>query len=142
MSGSSEQEASSVARLRQMGEKEPIAAFLESTILELCPGYARVSMKMKREYLNMNGMVFGGMVMAVADHAFGLAVNTIAHPSIASQFNVYLMSRVEADDTLTAECRMIKNGKRLGISEISVTNQRGDVVAKATGTTIPVGKDR
>lgn len=130
----------SVAKLREMAKHEPIARFFDFKVLELGTGYAKASMKMKPEYLNINGMVFGGIVMSIADQVFGLAVNTIAHPSIAGEFHIYFLSRVEPADELVAECRMIKNGKRLGVSEITVTNQRGDLVAKATGVTIPVGK--
>jgi acyl-CoA thioesterase len=129
-----------VAKLREMAKVEPIARFFDFKVLELGPGYAKASMQMKPEYLNVNGMVFGGIIMSIADQVFGLAVNTIAHPSIAGQFNIYFLARVEPRDELVGECRMIKNGKRLGVSEITVTNQRGEVVARATGTTIPVGK--
>jgi len=130
----------SVAKLRELAKREPIARFFDFKVLELGPGYARASMKMKPEYLNINGMVFGGIVMAIADQVFGLATNTIAHPSIAGEFHIYFLSRVEPQDELIGECRMIKNGKRMGISDIVVKNQNGDVVAKASGTTIPVGK--
>lgn len=130
----------SVANLREMAKNEPIARFFDFKVLELGPSYAKASMKMKPEYLNINGVVFGGIVMSIADQVFGLAVNTVAHPSIAAEFHIYLLSRVEPSDELVAECRMIKNGKRLGFSEITVNNQRGELVARATGVTIPVGK--
>jgi len=132
----------SVAKLREMAKTEPIASLFDFHVLELAPGYARASIKMKPEYLNINGMVFGGIVMSIADQVFGLAVNTIAHPSIASQFNIYFISRVAPSDELFAECRMIKNGKRMGVSEITVNNQDGELVAKATGITIPVTKGK
>jgi acyl-CoA thioesterase len=41
-------------------------------------------------------------------------------------------------DELTAECRVMKSGRRVCISEIRVTNQEGKLVATATGTTIPL----
>jgi acyl-coenzyme A thioesterase PaaI-like protein len=41
-----------------------------------------------------------------------------------------------------AECRVVKSGRRVGISEMMVTNQEGKLIAKATGTTIPVESDR
>ena len=129
-----------VAELRAKEEGEPIASFLEMRLLELTPGYAKVAIKLKPEYQNFNGVIFGGIVTAVADQAFAYASNSLAYPSLASQFNIHFIAGTEVNDELTAECRVLKSGRRVGISEIVVTNQDGKLIAKATGTTIPVGQ--
>ena len=128
-----------VGELRAKEEGEPIASFLEMRLLELTPGYAKVAIKLKPEYQNFNGVIFGGIVTAVADQAFAYASNSLAYPSLASQFNIHFIAGTEVNDELTAECRVLKSGRRVGISEIVVTNQDGKLIAKATGTTIPVG---
>jgi acyl-CoA thioesterase len=117
---------------------EPIASFLNIKVLEVSAGYARVSMKMRPEYLNFNGVIFGGIIAAVADHAFSLAINSKALPSLATQFNIHLLSPAAVNDELIGEGKVIRSGKRVGISEMTVTNQNGKLIAKATGTTIPV----
>ncbi|MFC1864211.1 PaaI family thioesterase [Chloroflexota bacterium] len=129
-----------VAELRAGEEKEPIASFLKMRVLELTPGYARVAMKLVPEYQNFNGLIFGGVIMAVADQAFAYASNSVAYPSVASQLNIHFITGAEVDDELTAECWVVRNGKRVGVSEITVTNQEGKLIAKATGTTIPVAR--
>ena len=129
----------SVAELIAKGEGEPIASFLRMRILELTPGYAKVAIKLVPEYHNFNGLIFGGIVMAVADQAFAYASNSLAYPSIASQFNIHFITGAAVNDELTAECRVVRSGRRVGVSEITVTNQDGKLIAKATGTTIPVG---
>ena len=138
MSGQRRAVSDTVAELRTRAEGEPIASFLKMQLLEISPGYAKVAMKLVPEYQNFNGLIFGGIVMAVADQAFAYASNSIAYPSIASQFNIHFITAAKVDDRLTAECRVVKSGKRVGISEITVTNQEGKLIAKATGTTIPV----
>jgi len=127
-----------VAELRTREEREPIASFLKMRLLELTPGYAKVVMKLVPEYQNFNGLIFGGIVMAVADQAFAYASNSLAPPSIASQFNIHFIAGADVNDELTAECRVVRSGRRVGISEMVVTNQEGKLIAKATGTTIPV----
>jgi len=124
--------------LLELGKDEPIAGFLGMRLLELSPGYARVSMQMKPEYQNFNGMVFGGIISAVADQAFAYATNSVVNPNVASQFNIHFFAAAGAQDELTAECRVIKSGKRVCISEIKVTNREGKLIAMATGTTIPL----
>lgn len=128
-----------VAELKSKEEKEPIADFLKMRLLEISPGYAKVAMKMVPNYQNFNGFIFGGIIMALADQAFAYASNSLAHPSLASQFNIHFINSAGVNDELTAECRVVISRKRVGVSEMTVTNQDGKLIAKATGTTIPVG---
>lgn len=128
-----------MAELRAGAEGEPIASFLNLRLLELSPGYAKVAIKIKPEYQNFNGLIFGGIVMAVADQAFAYAVNSVSRPSIASQFNMHFIAAAKVGDELIAEGRVVKSGKRVSIAEMTVTNQEGKLIAKATGTTVPVG---
>ena len=138
-SGKEKKISDNVAELKTKEEGEPIASFLKMRLLELSQGYAKVAIKLVPEYQNFNGLIFGGIVMAVADQAFAYASNSLASPSIASQFNIHFIAAAEVNDELTAECQVVKGGQRVGISEITVTNQEGKLIAKATGTTIPVG---
>lgn len=125
-----------IEKLKSAEANEPIASFLKMRLVELTPGYAKVAMKLTPDHLNFNGMVFGGIVMAVADQAFAYATNSLVSPSIATQFNIHLISGAGIGDELTAECRVIKSGRRIGVSEMTVTNQAGKLIAKATGTTV------
>jgi len=127
-----------VAALRAKAEAEPIASFLNMRLVELSEGYARVVMKLKPEYVNFNGMVFGGVIMSLADQAFAYGTNSVITPNVASQFNIHFVASADVEDELTAECRVVKTGRRVCISEMTVTNQAGKLIAKATGTTIPL----
>ncbi|MFC1924871.1 PaaI family thioesterase [Chloroflexota bacterium] len=128
-----------VTELKSKEEQEPIASFLNVRLLEISPGYAKVAMKMAPHYQNFNGFIFGGIIMAVADQAFAYASNSLAHPSLASQFNIHFIAGAGVNDELIAEGRVVTSGRRAGVSEMTVTNQDGKLIAKATGTTIPVG---
>jgi acyl-CoA thioesterase len=119
-------------------EGEPIAELLKFKVIELSPGYAKVSMKMRPEYLNFNGIIFGSIIMSVADHSWSLAINSLTMPSVATQFNMHFFSPVSSDDELTSECRVLRSGRRIGISEMTITNQNGKLIAKGTGTTVPL----
>jgi acyl-CoA thioesterase len=130
-----------VAELRASESSEPVARFLKTRLVDLSPGYARVSIRVGSEHLNFNGLIFGGIIMAVADEAFAYATNSLVRPSYASQINIHFLSGPAVNDELTAECRVLKSGRRVGVSEMLVTNQDGTLIAKATGTTIPVVRD-
>jgi len=117
-------------------ENEPIADFLKIKTLELSAGYAKVSMKMRPEYVNFNGVVFGAVIMSIADYAFALAINSLKLPSLATQFNVHLLAPAGAEDELTAEGKVLHSGRRTGVTEMQVFNQDGKLIAGATGTTV------
>ena len=127
-----------LAELRAKAEREPIASFLDIKLVDLAQGYAKVSAKLKPEYLNFNNLVFGGILMAVADQAFAYGTNSVITPNVASQFNIHFVAGADVNDELIAECRVVRAGRRVCISEMTVTNQDGKLIAKATGTTIPL----
>ncbi|MCJ7604474.1 MAG: PaaI family thioesterase [Dehalococcoidales bacterium] len=128
-----------IKMLREKEKHEPIAGFLGLKLVEFSEGYAKVTLKMRPEYINFNGMVFGGIVMAAADQAFAYATNSMLSPNLAVQFNIHLIAAAAVGDELTAECRVAKSGRRISVSEMTVTNQEGRLVAKATGTTLFTG---
>ncbi|MFO8101784.1 MAG: PaaI family thioesterase [Dehalococcoidia bacterium] len=132
--------AANVEELKAKSRGEPIASFLGLNLVELSPGYAKVTMEMRPEYQNFNGIIYGGIIMSAADLAFAYASNSMSPGSVASQFNLHFVAGARVGDTLTAECRVLKSGRKVGVSEMTVTNQEGKLLAKATGTTIPTNQ--
>jgi acyl-CoA thioesterase len=124
-----------VKELKEKEPTEPIAGFLNMKLVELKPGYAKVTMKIAPEHLNFNGLVFGGIIMSLADQSFAYGMNSLVIPNIATHFNIQLIAGAKVGDVLTAECRSLKNGRRVGFAEMTVTDQSGKLIAKAMGTT-------
>ncbi|MCX6000900.1 MAG: PaaI family thioesterase [Chloroflexi bacterium] len=126
------------AAFRARVSQEPISSFLGMKLLELAPGYAKVTMKLRPEFLTFTGYIFGGIVMSLADQAFACAVNGADRTSIASQFNIHFVAGPSPEDELTAVCRAVRKGRRVDICEMTVTDQAGKLIATATGTAIPI----
>lgn len=124
--------------LRRGSTVEPVWRFLGIKLIDIDEGYAKAGLKLKPEFLNFAGLVHGGIVMTLADSVFGYAVNTLHFPTVACQFNTHLLVPPLPDDELIAECRVVKAGRRMVMAEISVQNQSGKIIAKATGTSIPL----
>ncbi len=139
-SGQKNENSDTLAELRAKETTEPIASLLKMRLVELSRGYAKVAMKLAPEHQNFNGLTFGGIIMAIADQAFAYGSNSASFPSIASQFNIHFIAGPAVNDEIIAECRLVRSGRRVGISEITVTNQDGKLIARATGTTIPVSE--
>ena len=127
-----------LSEFREKVEKEPIGAFFGMKLLDLSPGQAKVRMKLKPEYLTFNGFIFGGIITSIADQAFACATNSMGRPSIATQFNIHFIAAAAPGDELTAEGKVLRKGRRVDVCEIAVTNQDGRLIARATGTAIPM----
>jgi len=84
------------------------------------------------------GFIFGGIITSIADQAFAFATNSMGRPSIATQFNVHFIAASAPGDELTAEGNVLRKGRRVDVCEIAVTNQDGKLIARATGTAIPM----
>jgi len=125
-----------IAELKASFQKEHFATVWGMKMLELTPGYAKFSMKLKPEYRNFNGLTFGGIIMSIADMAFAYCVNSVNRPSVAINFDTQFVAAPKPNDELIAEGKVIKTGRRLSIAEMTVTNRTGKLIAKATGTTI------
>ncbi|MDO8491987.1 MAG: PaaI family thioesterase [Dehalococcoidia bacterium] len=138
MSELTDKEIQNLKELKVRAEHEPIGSFLGMKLVEIQPGYARVTMKLKPEYQTFNGFTFGGMIMSAADQAFACAVNSFGRSSVASQFNIHFVAGARPGDEIAAECRVIRTGKRVDIAEITVVDQEGKLIARATGTAIPL----
>jgi acyl-CoA thioesterase len=131
-------EDETIIKLKAAAATEPVAHHLGMKLVELTPGYAKITLQLKPEHQNFNGYVFGGIIGAVADQAFAYGSNSLAYPSVATQFNINYINAAGASDLLTAECRVLRSGKRAGVSEITVTNQEEKLIARCTGVTVRV----
>jgi acyl-CoA thioesterase len=138
MSSEEVDSSTNIVDLKKKAQNEPIASFLDMRLVNLSEGYSKVEMTLNHNHINFNGLIFGGIIMALADEAFAYATNSVITPNVASQFNIHFVSGAKEGDELTAECKVIKSGKRVCISDITVLNQDNKLIARATGTTIPL----
>lgn len=127
-----------IEKLRQGSLTEPAWRYLGIELVELDEGYAKVSLKFKPEFLNFVGTIHGGIIVTLADSAFGYAVNSQHFPTVAAQFNTHFLNPAYSGTDLTAECRVVKAGKRAIMAEIRVETSDGTIIARATGTGIPL----
>ena len=136
MSAPDKETSARIAEMKARAEKEPIASLLKMKLLELKPGYTKTSIKLLPEHQHVAGIVFGGIITAVADLAFYYAVNSVKPHSVALDFNVHFIAPPKIGDELTAEGKCVRSGRRISFAEITVTNQEGALIAKASGATI------
>ena len=88
-------------------------------------------------HYNTNGVLHGGVLMALLDTAMGHAVAEMVVPNgrfnVAAQMNVHFVAPVR-EGTLRATATVRKLGKRLAVVEGEAVDQDGRLVGVATAT--------
>lgn len=106
---------------------------LGMTVLEVGPGHATVAMEVGEAMLNGHDICHGGLITTLADAAFAYASNSYNEVTVASGFMVDLLAPARLGDRLTARCREVSRGGRMGLYDATVSNQRGEPVATFRG---------
>lgn len=102
-------------------------------ISELERGRAVLSMLIRDDMANGFGITHGGMVFTLADTAFAYACNEGDTAVVASGADITFTRASYAGDTLTAVATRRWLSGRNGLYDITVTDQRGDVIAEFRG---------
>ena len=88
-------------------------------------------------HYNTNGVLHGGILMALLDTAMGHAVAELVAPTgrfnAAAQFNIHFFYPIKAG-LVRARAQVKKLGKRLAVVEAEATDEAGRVLGIATST--------
>jgi acyl-CoA thioesterase len=128
-----------IEEMRKRFDDSPCALFFGMKLVDLSPGYARVMLKLREEFLNWENMIQGGVIASLLDQAFGCACNTLDYIHVAVQMNIHFLTAAPVGETVYGESRVLHAGKRVGASEMTVIDSNGKTIARATGTTVSLG---
>ena len=97
-------------------------------LLEVAPGFAKVSMKIEPHHFNAAKTVHGGAIFTLADFAFAVASNS--HGTLAMGINTSVsFVKAATSGTLCAAAREQSLNHKLASYLVEVTDDGGDVVA-------------
>ncbi|MEO8629503.1 MAG: hydroxyphenylacetyl-CoA thioesterase PaaI [Betaproteobacteria bacterium] len=97
------------------------------------PGYARLSMQVRADMLNGFKICHGGFITTLADSAFAFACNSSNQLTLAASIVVEFVASANLSDLLTAEAKSVASAGRTGVYDVSVFNQRGELIALLRG---------
>lgn len=105
------------------------------------PGSAVISMVVRPDMLNGFKICHGGFISLLADSAFAFACNSYNELSVAAGFAVDFIAPGNLGDKLTAQATEVALTGRTGIYDVTVRNQRGELIATFRGRSARI-KDR
>lgn len=103
-------------------------------LVDIGPGFAKMSMSVRKDMLNGFAICHGGVTFAFADTAFAYACNSRNKKTVALQCTINFTSAAAVGDVLTAIAEEKTLKGRTGIYDITITNQDGQTVAHFRGT--------
>jgi acyl-CoA thioesterase len=118
---------------KAMYSRDTAVIALGMTVTQVRPGFAQVRMPVRADMLNGHAICHGGMVFTLADTAFAYACNAQGKVTIAAGASVEFLLPSRQGDELIAEAHEVMRSKRNGVYDVSVHNQRGELVALFRG---------
>ena len=108
-------------------------------VVEIGPGHAVLTMTVRVDMLNGFAVCHGGLIATLADSAFAFACNSRNALTVASGFDIDILRSAKLGDLLTARAEEASLGGRTGLYDITVTNQRGELIAMFRGRSHRLG---
>lgn len=119
--------------LRAMVDASPFNQYLGLTIEALDEGYARLRMPCREELKQLQGVMHGGALAALADSAVAFALATLidARQRISTiEMKINYLAPVQ-EGAAIAEARILRKGKRVAVGDVDIFDGDGRLVAKS-----------
>ncbi|MDB5906034.1 MAG: paaD [Massilia sp.] len=118
---------------KTMYARDPATQALGMLLAEIRPGYARMTMPVRRDMLNGHQTCHGGYIFMLADSAFAFACNSHNYNTVGAGCTIDYLAPGREGDLLTAEASEQALAGKTGVYDIRVTNQEGRTVALFRG---------
>jgi len=99
----------------------------------IAPGRAVMTMAVRADMLNGFSICHGGFIATLADSAFAFACNSRNALTVASGFGIDIVAPARLGDALTATAEELSLGRSTGVYDVTVRNQRGELIASFRG---------
>jgi acyl-CoA thioesterase len=113
----------------KVNSEDTFARLIRMKLIEVLPGYARSTLPITDETVNIYQMAHGGVIFSVADQACEAAGNSFGEPAVALQHNIHFLAAGKSGDLLEATARVTNRSNRVGLIKFEVRNQDGLLLA-------------
>lgn len=112
---------------------------LETKIIAVRKGYAKLSMLIRKDMLNGMKVAHGGMIFTLADTAFAYACNSHNIASVALHASITFLSPIQLGEEIIAEAKEDASSGRTGVYNVIVFGGDGRRAAVFEGISRTLG---
>lgn len=127
------------SRVRELAGRDRFMHALGAELVESGAGRAIVRMRVGEQHLNFHNICHGGVILTLADIAFGLAANSHGVVAIGVDVHTAFSSPARVQDVLTATAVEVTRSNRMATYRINVVRTDKKIVATFTGTVFITG---
>lgn len=102
-------------------------------MLSVGPGHATMAMRVTDRMTNGHGTCHGGYIFLLADSAFAFACNSHGQRTVAQHCSVSFIAPGKLGMRLIAEARERQRAERSGITDVTVRDESGAIIAEFRG---------
>jgi acyl-CoA thioesterase len=130
-----EQSKDEIARIcaKALWAEDKTTQSLGMELLSVSPGRATMAMAVTEQMTNGHGTCHGGFIFTLADSAFAFACNSHGPRSVAQQCSVAYLAPARLGMRLIAEAVERQRGERSGITDVTVRDAAGNIIAEFRG---------
>lgn len=113
---------------------DAFSQWLGIEVTNIAPGSVTLQMQVRQEMVNGFNVSHGGIAFSLADSALAFASNSYGRVALALENNISFIKKVLPGDLLTATTEELSLGNRIGVYNVTITNQNDDTIATFRGT--------
>ena len=113
----------------KVNTNDTFARLIHMNLVEIQPGFARSTLPITDQMVNIYQMAHGGAIFSVADQACEAAGNSFGERAVALQHNNHFLAPGRSGDILEARAKVTNRSNRIGLIEFEVRNQEGLLLA-------------
>lgn len=117
--------------------------WLGISLLQIKPGYCKLSAVIRKEMLNGFGIAHGGITYSIADSALAFSSNSKGRKSVSIETSISHIISLKENDEITAEAICETETEKLGHYKIHLylTNEPEKIVALFKGIVYKTSKN-
>ena len=120
--------------IHKMMGKDAFSNWLGLEVVSIEKGSCTISCSINEVMLNGFSIAHGGIAYSIADTTLAFAANSYGYQSFSIETSISHLRKVQEKDILKASTTEIHRGKKTGVYQVNLTNQKDELVAVFKGT--------
>lgn len=106
----------------------PLSGLEQAKLLEVCPGHAKISIKIPDSALNLYGNVHGGFLFSLCDITAGMATYAYEYSNVTQHGSIDFLKGIHSG-LIYVEANSIHKGSRSVVNRVEVKSEEEKLMA-------------